>query len=158
MSSSPISIRHLCCAAALLAAAACGASPSNGSGQASDAQALRWAQCMQQHGVNAGVSQNGQGRSVHVPVPGQGPNSESQQQLQAAQAACKQYEPNGGAPRQPLTSQQLDKVAKYVACLNQHGADAQMAQDGGIDEKPGPGGPSTEAQADEACKSLQPGH
>lgn len=148
---------RLACCALLLLAAACGGSPSGGDRQASDAQALRWAQCMQQHGVNASVGQNGQGSAVRVPVPGSGPNTESQQQLQAARAACSRYLPNAGAPARSPGAQQLDQMTKYVQCLNQHGADAQVAKDGGIIERPGPGGPSQEAQADEACKQLAPG-
>jgi hypothetical protein len=156
MFSSPVSVRHLCCAAVLLAAG-CGGSPSAGNQPPSDAQTVKWAQCLQQHGVNASASSNGQGGSVRIPVGGQN-GGPSQQQVQAAQAACKQYQPNGGAAARRPSAQQLDQDAKYVQCLNQHGADAQLAPDGGIKELPGPSGPSSEAQADEACKSLAPGH
>ncbi|TMC09372.1 MAG: hypothetical protein E6J41_10920 [Chloroflexi bacterium] len=154
---SSLASRLLCCAVVLLAAG-CGGIPIGSPRATDDAQAQRWVQCMQQHGVAAGTSQNGQGGSgIHVPVPGTGPDAESKQQLQAAQAACKRYEPNGGQARRSPSAQELDRTARYVQCLNQHGADAQMTNDGGITERPGPGGPSAEAQADEACRSLAPG-
>jgi hypothetical protein len=77
--------------------------------------------------------------------------------MQAAQAACKQFQPNSGGANQPPSAQQLDQAAKYVQCVNQHGGDAQVAKDGGIMEQPGPGGPDVQAQADDACRSLAPG-
>jgi hypothetical protein len=156
-------LRHLWCALVVLSApallaAACGGSPSNGNqaNQNSEVQALKWTQCMQQHGVKAKATSNGHGSSVGVPAPGQ-PGGPSQQQLQAAQQACNQYQPNGGQGAGPPSSQQLAQNEKYVQCLNQHGASAQLAKDGGIIEGPGPGGPSVQQQADNACKKYQPG-
>jgi hypothetical protein len=158
---SPTSLRHQLRGLAVLAvpallAAGCGGSPSNGNQAAADVQALKWVQCMQQHGIPASSSDNGHGAAVHVPVGNQN-GGPSDQQMQAAQQACKQYEPNGGTSSRQPSAQQLDKMTKYVQCLNQHGASAQVGKNGGIIEGPGPGGPSQEQQADEACKQLQPG-
>jgi hypothetical protein len=152
-----ISIRLACCAVALLAAA-CGASPQAANQPPSDAQMQRWAQCMNQHGVHVTVSSSGkgQGTAVHSQADA-GQPGDGQQQMLAAQEACKQFQPNsGGNNDQPPSAQRLDQAAKYVQCVNQHGGDAQVAKDGGIEEQPGPGGPAVEAQADEACKSLAP--
>jgi hypothetical protein len=149
-----ISVRLALCAVALLAAG-CGF-PQVGNQPPSEAQLQRWAQCMNEHGVHATVNSGGSGTAVRAPV-GNGQPGSSQQQEQAAEAACHQFLPNGlGANRQP-SAQQLDQAAKYVQCVNQHGGDAQVAPDGGIMEQPGPGGPAAEAQADQACQSLAPG-
>jgi hypothetical protein len=141
----------------VLLAAGCGGSPSNGNQSAgqTEAQALKWVQCMNQHGVPASQSNNGQSLGVHVHVGDK--NAPGQQKVQAAQQACKQYQPNGGSGGGQASAQRMDQATKYVQCLNQHGASAQVAKDGGIIEGPGPGGPSQQQQADNACKKYQPG-
>src|SRR5712691_2641537 len=147
-----ISVRVACCSMALLSAG-CGGSHQAHNQPPSDAQMQRWAQCINQHGAHVTVSSsgNGSGTAVHAPANGQ-PGSDRQQML-AAQAACKQYQPNNGGANRPPSAQQLDQAAKYVQCVNQHGGDAQVAKDGGITEQPGPAGPDVQAQADDACKS-----
>ena len=152
-----ISVRLACCAV-VLAAAGCGGSPLAGNQPPSDAQMQRWAQCMNQHGVQVTVHSdgNGQGTAVHA-SSGNGQPGAGQQQMQAAQAACKQYQPSSGGNPQPPSAQQLDQAAKYVQCINQHGGDAQVDKNGGIEEQPGPGGQAVQEQADQACQSLAPG-
>lgn len=141
-----------------LLAVACSGSPSNGNqaNQNAEVQALRWTQCMNQHGVHARASAQGNGVSMAVPAPGQqgGP---SRQQLQAAQNACKQYQPSGGQSSRAPSAQEMDQMNRYVQCLNQHGASARV-QGNGIEEQPGPGGPAQEQRADQACQRYQPGH
>src|ERR1700716_1708563 len=80
-----------------LLAAGCGGSPSSGKQSAGQtaAQALKWVQCMNQHGAPASQSNNGQSLGVHVHVGDK--NAPGQQKVQAAEQACKQYQPNGGA-------------------------------------------------------------
>jgi len=149
------SVRLACCSVALLAAG-CGGFPQVGNQPPSDAQLQQWAQCMNQHGVHVTVSRDGNnGTASHVPAGNGQPGSDRQQML-AAQAACKQYDPASGGDNQPPSAQRLDQAAKYVQCVNQHGGHAQMAKDGGIEEQPGPGGPAAQQQADDACKSLNP--
>jgi hypothetical protein len=144
-----------------LLAAGCGGSPSSGNQakQNSEVQALKWTQCMQQHGVTrAKASSNGHSSSVAVPAPGQ-PGGPSQQQLQAAQQACKQYQPNGGQSSGPPSAQQLDQNQKYVQCLNQHGVPAQLVGNGSGVKSGGPNvDPKTQQQADQACQKYQPQH
>ena len=83
---SSLASRLLCCAVVLLAAG-CGGIPIGSPRATDDAQAQRWVQCMQQHGVAAGTSQNGQGGSgIHVPVPGTGPDAESKQHRERQRA------------------------------------------------------------------------
>jgi hypothetical protein len=154
---SSISIRLACCAVAVLAAG-CSGAPQAGNQPPSDAQLQQWAQCMNQHGAHVTVSSNGNGGgSVSSRAPVQGNAAASQQQMQAAQAACKQYRPSSGGANQQPSAQQLDQAAKYVQCVNQHGGDAQVDKNGGIEEQPGPGGPAAQDQADQACQSLAPG-
>jgi hypothetical protein len=139
-----------------LLAAGCGGSPSNGKQSAgqTEAQALKWVQCMNQHGVPASQSNNGQSLGVHVHVGDK--NAPGQQKVQAAEQACKQYQPNGGAGGGQPSAQQRDQLAKYVQCLNQHGVPAKV-QGNGIESHPGPGGPAQQQQADQACKKYAPG-
>jgi hypothetical protein len=118
----------------------------------SDTQTLKYVQCMQQHGVNAKTGSSGQG--VGVPVAGQ-PGSSSEQQVQAAQQACRQYLPNGGmSPHRPST-QQMDRMAKLVQCLNQHGVPAQQSQGGPIQWPQGTD-QSKVHQAMQACRQYTP--
>jgi hypothetical protein len=152
----PISIRLACCAVVLLAAG-CGGSPQAGNQPPSDAQLQRWAQCMNQHGVHVTVSSSGNGSGTAVRAPAQGSAAASDREMQAAEAACSQYKPSSGGPNHQPSAQQLDQAAKYVQCVNQHGGDAKVAKDGGIEEQPGPGGPQVQDQADQACRSLAPG-
>jgi hypothetical protein len=157
-------LRHLWCALVVLSApallaAACGGSPSNGNqaNQNSEVQALKWTQCMQQHGVKAKATSNGHGSSVGVPAPGQ-PGGPSQQQLQAAQQACNHYQPNGGQGAGPPSSRQLAQNEKYVQCLNQHGVPAK-AQGGGVEVNvPQDMDPNKAQQAEDACQKYQPQH
>jgi hypothetical protein len=164
---SPTSRHHPFRVLALLAipallAAGCGGPPSNGNqaNQFSEVQALKWTQCMQQHGVTrAKATSNGHGGSVAVPAPGQ-PGGPSQQQLQTAQQACKQYQPNGGQGNsRPPSAQQLDQNQKYVQCLNQHGVPAQLTDNGNGVKSGGPNiDPNTQQRADQACQKYQPQH
>lgn len=153
-----ISIRLACCVVVLLAAGCGGGFPHVGD-PPPDAQLQRWAQCMNQHGVHTIVRTSGnQGTIEGPPPPSSGQPGSDRQQMLAAHAACKQYQPNGLGANQPPSAQRLDQAAKYVQCVNQHGGRAQMTKDGGIEEQPGPGGPAAQRQADDACQSLNPDH
>jgi hypothetical protein len=127
--------------------AACGGTGSANnkpSSQTSDVQRLKYEQCMQQHGVT--VVNNGNQHGL------QG----SEQQVQAAQQACKQYAPNGGvAPRQPST-QQMDQMTKFVQCLNQHGVPMQQQRQGGPMYLPPGFDQSKVQQAMQACQQYAP--
>jgi hypothetical protein len=155
------SLRFVCRALAVLAvpallAAGCGGLPSIGNqdaNQNSDAQTLKFVQCMQQHGINAQSGNNGHSVAIRAHVGDK--NAPSQQQVQAAQQACKQYEPGGGKSSGQPNAQQMDQMTKYVQCVNQHGGNAKV-QGNGIEEGPGPGGPEQQRQADQACQKYMP--
>jgi hypothetical protein len=76
-------------------------------------QALRFSQCMRAHGVSNFPDPNGQGIRI-TPAIAQSPA------FPAAQNACKQYLPNGGAP--PTTAPG-DRAAalRFSKCMRTHG-------------------------------------
>jgi hypothetical protein len=142
---STVGHRLLPLAFALLAAGCGAAAPAaDTSGSQNDVQALKYAQCMQQHGIDASVD----GHNVAIGGNGQ---TYSRQQMQDAQTACKQYLPNGGRSTPPPSAEQLDRVARYAQCLDQHGVPAQ-AQGGVL--RTGGGDPEKWAQAEKACQQY----
>jgi hypothetical protein len=152
------SLRHLFRAMAVLAvpallAVGCTGGPlasNKPSGHNSEDQALRYTQCLQQHGVNARSSSSG--NSVSISLGGDGQQPLSQQQLQAAQNACKQYQPGGGKRSGQPSAQELDRMAKFAQCMNQHGIPTQV-QNGGLNTNVPPGTDKNNArQAQQACQ------
>jgi hypothetical protein len=168
-------------AAALLLGAACSVAnpfaPSNASAkQNAQEMALKFAQCMRQHGVNLpDPGANGafqiNGRAAGAsPAPKDEPQTGGPQgidiqssQFQAAQQACKQYEPNGAQGANGPSQQQLDAMAKFAQCMRQHGIPMQdpKASGGGISISASPGsvdpGSDQFKQAQQACQHLMPG-
>jgi hypothetical protein len=145
-------------AVAAMLAVGCGGLPSNRNqaNQNSDTQALKFAQCMQQHGVDVKVTSDGHGGgSIGIRAPGQ-PGGPSQQQVVAAQQACKQYQPNGGQGSGPPSAQQLDQNTKYVQCMNQHGVPARLGDNGSGVIMDDPTIPDSKLQqAQQACQKYQ---
>lgn len=129
-----------------LLAAACGPGIPNiaSGGQTREAQALRYAQCLQQHGIDAAAD----GQNVAI---GKNGETYSQQQMQAAEGACQQYQPGGGGSRPPADAQQLDRVARFVQCMNQHGVPTQE-RDGAVVS--GGADPVRWDQASKACEQA----
>jgi hypothetical protein len=131
---------------------------------------LNYAKCMREHGVDMPDPQtNGDGGGVTITISG-GPKNEAQ--MNAAQEACKQYMPNGGAPPS-MSPEQIEQMRKFAQCMREHGV--QMADpdpnNGGISigNKPAPGpsesaggmkaGPPDDPNfkaAEEACKDKLP--
>jgi hypothetical protein len=152
------SLHHLSRAMAVLAVAAllavgCSGSPfasNKPSPRTAEDQALKYTQCLQQHGINAQSSSNGSG-TAKVRVGGPGTQGSGQQQLQAAQAACKKYQPNGGQAAQHPSAQQMDQAAKFAQCMNQHGVPAQ-ANNGNVSGNESGTDPSKMQQAQQACQ------
>jgi hypothetical protein len=128
-----------------LLAVACGgsASPGNQASQHSDASFLRYIQCLNQHGVPTTQSSDG-----GVQIGGSGV---SDQQVQAAEKACEKYHPNGGQGSGHPSAQQMDQMARYIQCMNQHGIRVQ--QQGGTIQITNSQSidPSKLHQADQAC-------
>jgi hypothetical protein len=144
----------------LLAAGCGGSSPSSkSSGQNTQAQQLKYAQCMRQHGVNVSdPNQNGD-QTIQNPQGGV-------QQMQAAEQACQKYAPNGGQPPKP-SAQQQDAMIKFAQCMRNHGipipdppsqpqpggAVPLIPQNSGVDQN----SPQFQ-QAQQACQHYLPGN
>jgi hypothetical protein len=157
--------------AAAAVAAACGVanpfSPAAAAASRQD-QLVKFAQCMRQHGVNMSDPVNGR---ITVQGNGGGGNSSADQptqgnaQFQAAQTACKQYEPNGGKGFGNPNPQQLDQLTQFAQCMRQHGIPMNDPQVSGgavqISVSPGPNGqrpdPTQMQQAQQACQKYLPG-
>ncbi len=139
----------------LLLAAGCSVANPFASSNASAQQraeelALKWAQCMRQHGVNvpdpdsngrvrievtpgSSAGSGGAGSGSAAGAGGDGARSGGPDgtgggpppEVQAAMDACKQYQPKGGqASRQP-NQQELDAMTKFAQCMRNHGIPMQ---------------------------------
>jgi hypothetical protein len=143
--------------------------------------ALKWAQCMRQHGVN--VSDPGPNGAITIqasadpnasPKPagagsgggtgiggggtqttGGGPPAE----VQAAMDACKQYQPNGGRSSGPPSQQQIDALTKFTQCMRDHGIPMSDPQTSGgavrIQSSPGAGPQPNDSQFQQAQQACQ---
>jgi hypothetical protein len=153
-----------CAAAASLALVACGGSASNSSGsQDNEQQLVKFAKCMREHGLNVSTPSSSPGA---IRIGGGKPGNIHQ--LEAAQQACKRYQPKG--TKQNLSPQEKvareEQVLKFAKCMREHGVDihASTAEGGAqikIQSHAGPGaGPSPESPsfqaAQKACQGLLP--
>jgi hypothetical protein len=148
-------------AASSLAVAACGGSSPPASTASADASALKFAQCMRQHGIAfPDPSASGQ-QAIQVKDP---------RAFDAANAACARYRVAGGKNK-PTPAQQAefqDKALQFSRCMRAHGVnmpDPQTSANGGAikitkragsgDQGPDPSSPVFQ-NAQKACQSLMP--
>lgn len=141
---------------AVLPLAACGSSPSasaseQGSEREGAARLADYARCLREHGVEAQVgTPPGGGQAIKIgakgPVGGRG-------KLEAAQQACKKYQPQ--PKKVNLTPQQKvereEAVQKFARCMREHGIEVKASVSGGgiqvqIHGHPG-SGPNPESPA-----------
>jgi hypothetical protein len=120
------------------------------------AQLLAYAQCMRQHGIDMPDPDLNSG-GIQLSLP-QGVGKDDPT-LVAAQNACKQYLPNGGAPPS-MSPEQIEQMRQYAQCMRDHGI--QMADPdpntGGITIRGGSGaspGDKTQTLNDPAFKAAQ---
>ena len=157
-----------CVAAASLLLAACGgSSPSSTSAAAKEQQAevklADFARCMREHGIEAqaATAPGGEGQALKVKSSG-GPAK-----MEAAQKACKQYQPE---PRKLNLSPQekvarAEAVEKFAKCMRAHGIEvhASSSSEGGIAIRihgnagsgPNPESPAFQ-KAQQSCQGLLP--
>jgi hypothetical protein len=129
---------------------------------------LNFARCMRDHGVDM-PDPDADGK-VTMGASG-GPINKTQ--MDAAQAACRQYMPNGGAPPS-MSPEELEQLRKFAQCMRDHGV--QMADpdadNGGLSIQGGTGKVDSSASpgidkgkslddpnfkaAEEACKDKLP--
>ena len=143
---------------------ACGTSPGDGDGAAGgpstaagDPQdtGVKFAQCMREHGIPMEDPKPGEGIKLTVP------QNISKEDVDAANAECKQYLPGGGDRPVP-TAEEMEKLRAFSQCMRDNGVESfpDPGPDGGlmIDQGSGVDPESDEFKsAQEACRSLQPG-
>jgi hypothetical protein len=150
---------------ACLLLAACGGSSSKPTAtQEGEEKFVKFAKCLREHGINATTPSGGNNKGL-VKVNGKNP-----QTMEAAQKACKAYQPKGGPEN--LTPQQKvereEAVLKFAKCMREHGIDVHASTSGGgiqirIHGAAGGGesGPNPESpafqSAQKACSGLLPG-
>jgi pyruvate/2-oxoglutarate dehydrogenase complex dihydrolipoamide acyltransferase (E2) component len=160
----PALLTLLCAAGASIALAACGGSASNPTaGQAKDAKLVKFAKCMREHGVNVSTPTGSTGL---VKVTG---NAGSPHALEAAQHACKAYEPSAQnanvSPQERVAREEA--VQKFARCMRKHGIDVHAETSGGgarigiqVHAGANAGGPNPESpafqSAQKACQGLLP--
>jgi len=162
-----VPLAAICTIAASLALVACGESASKSNGAKDDEQQLvKFAKCMREHGLDVSTPTGGSGQ---IRIAGKGKPGNIHQ-LEAAQQACKRYQPSG--PKQSLSPQEKvqreEQVLKFAKCMREHGVDVHASTaEGGAQIKiqsragtGGPRGPNPDSPAfqaaQKACQGLLP--
>lgn len=158
--------------AAVLTLAACGGS-SSASGKSSTAtpadNALSFSKCMREHGVKNFPNPEISGGRVSLRVKGGGPDGVevSPQKMEAAQNACKHFQPaeqTNISPQEKVARQEA--VLKFAKCMREHGIEVHASTAGGgvqiqIHPSAAGAGPDPESpafqDAQKACQGLLPG-
>ena len=127
------------------------------SGNSDSTTAVRYSQCMREHGVPSFPDPvNGQ---LRLQVTKGGPLDPSSPGFQAAQQACKSLEPPGLQSGSGQSTQQQSQMLEFVSCMRQHGvsnfpdpSNGRFVITGGVD----PNSPQFQS-AMQACRKLLPG-
>jgi hypothetical protein len=163
-------IAALGASAAVLMLAACGSSTSTGAktstASAAD-NALSFSKCMREHGVKNFPNPEISGARVSLRVKaGPGGVEANQQTMEAAQTACKRFQPaeqTNVSPQEKVARQEA--VLKFAKCMRERGIDVHASTAGGgvqiqIHPGGGGGGPNPESPtfeaAQKACQGLLP--
>jgi|1185.fasta_scaffold675975_1 hypothetical protein len=130
--------------------------------KSSDLDAMRkFAQCMRQNGVDM-PDPSDDGGAIEMRSSAK-PGGESQ--VQAAEAKCRHFQPNGGKPVK-LKPEDLARMRAMAKCMREHGVDMPDPDENGritIKRKAGdgpgmnPDSPTFKA-ANKACRQYAPGH
>lgn len=126
-------------------------------------QALKWSQCMRDHGVNVrDPDPNGVGGNASQSAKPDvlGPDDPK---WKAAYEACRSLIPNGGAPPS-FSPEELEQQRQWVQCMRDHGANVRDPDPNGgggfASQSPNAGqgvtDPNTMKAAVEACKGKLP--
>jgi hypothetical protein len=161
----PIAV--LCTAGASLALAACGGSASGSAAtqeKEKEKDLVKFAQCMREHGVNVSTPSSGSGE---IKITGTG-SANNPHSLEAAQSACKRYQPSAGKQNiSPAERAALEDASlKFAQCMRSHGVNVPNPTTSAgaagfsirIQGGPGsvnPSSPSFQA-AQKACQGLMP--
>jgi hypothetical protein len=163
-----VALTALCVASASLVLVACGgSSPSSTSSAVSEQQAevkfADFARCLREHGIEASTAGGPGGEGHGLRIKGSGGPAK----MEAAQKACKKYEPEPQklnlSPQEKV--QRAEAVEKFAKCMREHGIEVHASSSEGrvsiqIHGKPGAGGPNPESpafqQAQSSCQKLLP--
>ncbi|WP_433376040.1 hypothetical protein ACQPZX_07085 [Actinoplanes sp. CA-142083] len=132
------------------------ASPSASATPSEDPDApLKFAKCMREHGLPWFPDPEDGKMSVAIP------KGTDQSKVKAAEEACKQYMPNGGAAHKP-SAEELELARKMAQCMRENGVPnfPDPQPDGGIAIDgsklgTGPGDPTFD-KAEQACSKYMP--
>jgi hypothetical protein len=117
-------------------------------------RALKFAQCMREHGVDMPdpVVEDGKIRMQINAKPGSN--------IDAAQEACKEYAPNGGPGGGKMDPEMQQKALDYAKCMREHGVEKFPDPDpnqGGIRIDGSIGNDPEFEAAQKACESIMGG-
>ena len=129
--------------------------------------ALKFAQCMREHGINMPDPKAGSSGEFSINLP----DGTDPTKADAATQQCKQYMPNGGEP-QKMDPQRLEQMQKFAKCMRDNGVpnfqdpdpnggmkvEQHSAGDGSSNSTAGgidPNDPKFKA-AEQACAKYQP--
>lgn len=144
-----------------LLAAACGPSPSSGSGvndtNALDSKFLAYAQCMRAHGISDFPDPQGGGITLPNNAGSNGDLDPNNPRFQAADQACRSLAPQGHAAPTPNPQNQAE-LLQFAQCMRSHGiADFPEPTNGSLHLNGSgdlsPSNPQLQA-AEKACKSI----
>jgi hypothetical protein len=120
--------------------------------------ALKFSQCMREHGMTWFPDPQPGSRNLQIRIP----PGQDKTKVDAAMAACKQFMPNGGEPPK-LDAAALAKLREMSKCMRENGvpgfpdpsADGRLELDGSKLGGVGPGDPTFDA-AQKKCEKLLP--
>jgi hypothetical protein len=88
-------------------------SSANGAQLSIEESALKFAQCMREHGIDLPDPQDGRLPNI--------PEGADPKKVDDAQQQCKQYLPTGGEERKNLDPQRVDALRKIAQCMRENG-------------------------------------
>lgn len=100
-----------------------GGGSSGGPGKPNTAAFVKFAHCMQAHGVQVNIQTSNGGKGIGIRVGGPGSSGPSPAQMQKAQQACQKLLPGGG-PKAATPAQQAEQrknLLKLAQCMRKHG-------------------------------------
>lgn len=116
--------------------------------------ALKFAQCMRQHGVQMD-DPKGDGGKISIKLER---GSGSRAKMAAAQKACQHFMAAGGKAPNPNDPKVHDQMVKFAQCMRSHGIDMEDPKPGEGMKMQEPGGSRAKFDAaQKACAKYQPG-
>ena len=114
-------------------------------------QMRKYAKCMRENGIDM-PDPDASGGAGGIAING----AEEKAKVDKANAACKEFMPNGGEPPE-MTAEDLDEMREMAKCLREHGIDVKepTMEDPGIGVSAGEGGNDPE-KVDKAMEECAP--